>query len=95
MRGWVIFALAGILVLLAPEGAQRGGLFDGVEGNNVIAATIFFAIAFVVRPTEERLIGQAGDMTGPWGCGTRILSLLMVVMLILIAVGFISQEVYK
>lgn len=77
MRAWVFFVLTGALLLFAPPQAFRGGVLDGVDGGGLIACALLVILALSFGGTEEKLIEEAGPMSGGWGCLLAIPTFLM------------------
>lgn len=86
MRAWIFFLLLGAALLVAPADAFRGGVLDGVDGGGVIAFVLFGLLALLFGGTEEKLIADAGPVSGGWGCLLAIPTLLMWATLISVVV---------
>lgn len=68
MRAWIFFVLMGALLLFAPPQVFRGGVLDGVSSGGLIACALLVLLALLFGGTEEKLIADAGPVSGGWGC---------------------------
>lgn len=77
MRVWIFFMLMGVLIMLAPPQAFKGGVLDGVSGGGLAFGALLVVLALLVGGTEEKLIADAGPTSGGWGCLLAIPTFLM------------------